>query len=118
VSDLAEAKRYARMVRKFSPAVRMRGDALDHWREGRLRDVLDRHGLGHYYGDVRHMVVPSADERERKSNAARYRRAYGSSRDRGRRSRGPIAAVRDMMRDVARAVLPRRRRRGTRRRRY
>ena len=85
-SKLAEAEKLARMLKKWRPAGRrMRGEELHEWQRQSLRSVLQRHGLEEYYGQVKDIVLPTVEERtkaERKSSAARFRRAYGSSRDR------------------------------------
>lgn len=83
-SKLAEAQRYARMLKKWRPAGRrMRGEELHEWQRGQLRSTLERHGLASHYDEVKDLLLPTVEERTaaaRKSSAARYRRAYGSSR--------------------------------------
>lgn len=56
------------------------------WREDSLRRALDREGIP-YRNAFFDVLLAAADRENHRSDAARYRRAYGSSRDRRRSHR-------------------------------
>lgn len=79
--DEKRAQQYAKMVRKWSPALRMSGERLVESRRGQYRDVLDRNGLGEYYHQFESLASKSRledrDRASRESHRRRYERAYG-----------------------------------------
>jgi hypothetical protein len=77
---LQRAETIAIRVKRSSPAVRMRGEALDHWREDSLRRRLETEGLERYLPEVRSIVVRSQTQMTRESVNRRFVRAYGRGR--------------------------------------
>ena len=77
---LQRAETIAIRVKRSSPAVRMRGEALDHWREDSLRRRLETEGLERYLPEVRNIVVRSQTQMTRENVHRRFIRAYGRGR--------------------------------------
>jgi hypothetical protein len=79
-----QGMKLAKMVAKFSPAGRrMKFEEKLAWRRRQLEDALARYGLS-WHERYENVLLDQALREDRRSDHARYVRAYGSGRDRSR----------------------------------